>query len=298
MWIPKSEQQIKDRLNAGDLTETEVFDLKRELPGSNKNVDLAVDIAAMANDGGVLLYGLGRKEPDRPIELHPIDDMEGQEERVALIARSSIGGNLQFRIRQVRSEGDVTRGYLVVEVPASPNAPHMVLPKKRFYGRLGTTNVELGQGEVDRLYERRKRWEVNHERLLDEAVNRRPLELKDGLGHLYVIAHPVGSDDGVLDRALEAASEHAGPGTGDPLLYLREAWKVCQEHGEPSIQSLVQFVHTNQGRAASTAIDSSPDLTETRARRALKLEVARDGGTYFFQGRAAEQFRDAPPSPA
>ena len=297
MWVPKSEQEIADRLDAGDLIETEVFDLKRELPRKGRNVDLAIDVAQMANDGGVLLYGVGRESEAAPIALHPLDDLAGQEERAAQIIAATIGGNLHalVRIRQIPTTADASTGYLVVQVPASPNAPHMVLPKKRFYGRVGTTTVELGQGEVDRLYERRKVWEVDHGRLLDEAYNRRPIELADGLAHLYVILRPLGSDEGLLDRALRAAVEKAGPGNGDPLYFLREAKDLVPNIvGEPTVLSLTHFVHVGRGRSATTALDSSSDLSKVKARRALQLAVDRDGGMYLFHGRAGERHRDAP----
>ena len=296
MWVPKTEQEIADRLDAGDLIETEVFDLKRELPRKGRSVDLAIDVAQMANDGGVLLYGVGRESDDAPIALHPLDDLADQEERAAQIIATTIGGNLhQFvRINQIPAAADAGTGYIVVQVPASPNAPHMVLPKKRFYGRVGTTTVELGQGEVDRLYERRKVWEVDHKRLLDEAYNRRPIELADGLAHLYVILQPLGSDEGLLDRALSAAVEKAGPGNGDPLFFLREAKDLVPNIvGEPTVLSLTHFVHVGRGRSA-TALDSSPDLSQTKTKPALQLTVDRGGGMYLFHGRAGERHRDAP----
>lgn len=295
--MPKSEQEIADRLTAEDLIETEVFDLKRELPRKGRNVDLAIDVAHMANDGGVLLYGVGRETTGAPLALHPLVDLGGAEERAAQIIATTIGGDLHslVRIRQIPAADDPSTGYLVVEVPASPNAPHMVLPKRKFYGRVGTTTVELGQGEVDRLYARRQYWQVDHERLVNEAYNRRPIELVDGFAHLYVILRPLGSDEGLLDRALRAAAETAGLGVGDPLHFLREGKELVPNIiGEPSVSSLTNFVHVGRGRSASTALDSSPNLREIKAKRALQLAVDRDGGMYFFHGRAGERHRDAP----
>jgi hypothetical protein len=49
-------------------------------------------------------------------------------------------------------------GYLVVIIPASPRAPHMVTleGENRYYGRGATGNRILNQGDVARLYQRRE----------------------------------------------------------------------------------------------------------------------------------------------
>ncbi len=72
MWVPKSEREILAAIEAGDLSETSSFDVKAALPMQGKSKDLAVDVAAMANDGGVLLYGVGEDERGRPTILSPI----------------------------------------------------------------------------------------------------------------------------------------------------------------------------------------------------------------------------------
>lgn len=65
----------------GSIEEGPGFDAKRELPAKKRNVDVAIDIAAMANDGGVLLYGVGQDEHERPTVLFPFE-LAGQGERV------------------------------------------------------------------------------------------------------------------------------------------------------------------------------------------------------------------------
>ncbi len=54
MWTPSSEDEIISVVAAGNLIETSIFDAKRELPSNSR--ELAKDVAAMANDGGVILY--------------------------------------------------------------------------------------------------------------------------------------------------------------------------------------------------------------------------------------------------
>jgi hypothetical protein len=40
----------------------------------------------------------------------------------------------------------------------------------RYYGRSAKDNVPLTEGEIARLYERRRSWELNRETLLDGAI--------------------------------------------------------------------------------------------------------------------------------
>jgi hypothetical protein len=61
--------------------------------------------------------------------------------------------------------------------------------------------VRLTEGEVARLYERRRRWEVDREALLKEAIDRTPLESREDFGYLHLVARPVVADEGTLDRA-------------------------------------------------------------------------------------------------
>lgn len=199
MWLPASEQEIRERAAADTIEETEVFDAKRDL-GSNK--DLAKDIAAMSTDGGVLLYGLGEDERKRPTVLNPIV-LKGLTERISNVVQTGVAGSPTFRIRTIASTDDPDRGYVLVEVPMSANAPHQVLIGNdyRFYGRSGTTNRILTQGDIDRLYERRKRWEVNRAAMLDEVIATAPVSPQEGLAYLHLCARPVGTDETLLERA-------------------------------------------------------------------------------------------------
>ncbi len=70
MWIPKDENEIIEAIKAGDLVETATLDAKKALPEQGKSKDLAIDVAAMANDGGVLIYGIGEDATvDRPSQV-------------------------------------------------------------------------------------------------------------------------------------------------------------------------------------------------------------------------------------
>ena len=81
MWIPTAESEILAAIEAGGLTETATFDAKEALPAKGKSKDLAIDVAAMANDGGTLLYGVGEDEDRRLTVLKPLSLRSGWSSR-------------------------------------------------------------------------------------------------------------------------------------------------------------------------------------------------------------------------
>jgi hypothetical protein len=202
MWMPATEQEILAAIEAGDLIETASFDTKVSLPDKGKSKNLAIDVAAMASDGGTLLYGVGEGENGRPAVPQPFG-LAGARERVNQIVRSSISEPPDIRVREIPTVNDPAVGYLVVAVPPSPRAPHMVTVGKefRYYGRSDTGNVPLTEGEVARLYERRQRWEIDRGILLDEAISRAPIAPDNSFAYLHLVARPVVPDEMLLDRA-------------------------------------------------------------------------------------------------
>jgi predicted HTH transcriptional regulator len=175
MWTPKTASEVEEAAARGDLEETHTFDAKVALPTSKKNHDLAVDVDAMTVDGGSLIYGLGEDKNKRLTVLSPIV-LAGARERVAQIVETSISEPPFIRIHAPPTDADLTKGYLVVEVPQSPRAPHQVTSggDLRFYGRGPTGNRILTEGEVAQLYRRREQWEVDREQLLAAEVSAAP----------------------------------------------------------------------------------------------------------------------------
>jgi len=287
MWFPGSEGEIVEAIKAAYLIETAIFDAKAALPNEGRSKDLAIDVAAMANDGGTLLYGVGEDEHGRPTILCPID-LGGAAERVDQIVRTCISESPTVEIRAVPAEGDPGRGYLVVAVPPSPRAPHMVVVGKdhRYYGRSATGNARLTEGEVARLYERRRRWEVDREALLAEAVNRAPLGPRPGSAYLHLVARPVVTDEDLLDRAAE----------GEGVQYFLTGLLVAARKPEAFPQSFVPdlfenigFVRRSGGWALTQGLyDGGPG--EERSEGALDFEIGLDGGGRLFCGRAAESY--------
>jgi len=125
------------------------LEFKRALPTKDRNGDIAVDLAAMANNGGgVLLYGVG-EDNGRAKSLHPLD-LNSTTERVASIGRASVDEPMTIDdFHEIRLEDDGV-GVLVVVVGALPRRPYFV--NGTAYGRSGPVNVRLGRAEIARLF--------------------------------------------------------------------------------------------------------------------------------------------------
>jgi len=204
MWIPTDAQEIEAAARGGQLNETSSFDAKADLPTAKKNIDLATDVAAMATDGGVLLYGVGEDEHRNPTIPQPIV-LQGAPERVSQIVSTSIAEVPSIDVRTLPLEDDPGRGYLAVVVPQSARAPHMVVVNgdNRFYGRGAKGNRILNQGDVARLYERRQSWQIDRLQVLEEAIERAPAPPQDGQSYVHAYARPV-LEQGMFARAVGA----------------------------------------------------------------------------------------------
>lgn len=211
MWVPRDAEQIERAARSGELAETSSFDAKRELPANSKrNADLAVDVAAMSTDGGVLLFGVGEDQHKRPTNPVPFM-LAGVADRISQIVATSIMEVPYIDVREYPSAEDPARGYVAVIVPQSPRAPHQVTVggDLRYYGRSANGNRRLTEGEVARLYERRQSWAVDREALLARCVAAAPLEPHATIGYVHAFARPVAPDEELWDRAAAAHGDQA-----------------------------------------------------------------------------------------
>jgi hypothetical protein len=286
MWVPATEHEILAAIEAKDLVETASFDAKASLPAKGKSKDLAIDVAAMSNDGGTLLYGVGEDEDRRPTVPQPFK-LAGARERVDQIVRTSISEPPDIQVREIQTNEDPSLGYLVVAVSPSPRAPHMVTVGKeyRYYGRSATGNVPLTEGEVARLYERRQRWEVDRDAMLDEAIVSAPLEPHEGYAFLHLVARPVVPDEGLLDRA--KGEQHIA----DFLYGLFSAAltaEVFPSNFVPDLTLSKRYERRADGWAESQGLNE--EWRETRGPKdVLDFEIRLDGGGRLFCGRAAQE---------
>lgn len=290
MWIPRSEQEILAAIESGDLSETSSFDAKSALPKKGKSRDLAVDVAAMANDGGTLLYGIDEDDHGNPAVRTPIQ-LNGTRERVDQIVQTCISEPPDVEIHAIPAEEAEGKGYLVVAVPSSPRAPHMVTVGKdnRYYGRSATGNMPLTEGEVARLYERRSKWEVDRAALLEEVIERAPIGPDERFSYLHLVARCAVLDEDLLDKA--RGDEYLVPFL-DRLFSAAVSDDVFPRgYGKgyyPDLSGNNSYVSRADGWVASQGLEVDRQGSRNPT-HVLEFEVGRDGSGYLFCGRAAEE---------
>lgn len=201
VWIPRDAAEVVAAAASGDLRETSTFDGKRELPAAGKSVDVVIDIAAMNTAGGVLLYGLGEDEQERLTRPQPFE-LAGEPERIDRVRLTAISEPPDVDIRRW-SWTKPGYGFIVVVVPASPRAPHMVTVggKNRFYGRGETGNRVLTEADIAAFYAQRDRWEIDASALLTQAVADAPIEPHDDFPYMHVVLQPFTAPADLLRRA-------------------------------------------------------------------------------------------------
>ncbi|GEC74200.1 AlbA family DNA-binding domain-containing protein [Microbacterium maritypicum] len=192
IWLPTTEAEIETVTSAGTAPEGHFLDFKRELgstPGSRK--ETAQDIASFALDGGVLIVGVDEPEPGTyKLSPQPLSDLS---ERAEQIAANRPDPGLYVRTAIIPSRDNPSAGYLVVEVPPSPAAPHMV--DGRYWGRSERTKRQLNDAEVARFHAARARSDTKVLEALEEELARDP-EPRPASRMLFV-AEPLVADGGL-----------------------------------------------------------------------------------------------------
>lgn len=208
LWPPQSESDIVAALEFGEVTESSHLDFKAtvgDTPASRK--ETAKDLASFAIDGGALLIGVREDKQARTFHPEPID-LHEVVERIEQIAGSRVDPPLVVRPREIPSETDGL-GYVWVDIPASPDAPHMV--EGRYYGRGIRTNRHLADAEVLRLHRGRQDNQQRVQLALDDLHAHDPYlsarpdasafpEADAQFGHLYVVAVPRTASPAVAER--------------------------------------------------------------------------------------------------
>src|SRR6266699_521463 len=145
-WVPRSEAELAMAAGQGVLEESHYLDVKREITaGRNANKELARDIASFAVDGGLLIIGISEDVRANSLSLAP-QPLAGLAERIEMVARTAADPPLAVLCSPIRSEQDPSLGYLVVRVPPSAMAPHMV--DHRYLGRGDKTKLYLSDADV------------------------------------------------------------------------------------------------------------------------------------------------------
>ncbi len=296
MWIPRDAADVEAAARNGQLEETPSFDAKSELPTPKKNADIAIDVAAMATDGGVLLYGVAEDENKMPTIASPLA-LAGIDERIGQIVATSIAEVPYVDVRAYPLADDPTRGYVAVIVPQSARAPHQVIVggDLRFYGRAAKGNRRLTEGDVARLYQRRQQWEQDRDELLAEAMRQAPYEPQDGLAYMHGFVRPVVPDRSIWERAAEAAS---GQDELRRLLAAAAARTKPSQGYDPNLRGSVNWRRQGADEWRMTSNVSREYGDPKSARYTIDVRINIDGRGHLFSGRVGEVIRHANEGPA
>lgn len=283
VWVPRTAGELERAAREGVLVERRRFEAKRELPAAGKNEDVAVQVASLTVDGGLLVYGLDEDEHERPSIPTPID-LEGAAERIDQVVGALVDEPPYVEVEPLRLEDDPGKGYLVVIVPPSPRAPHQVAVKgdRRFYGRGDKGKRILSEGEVARLYQRRGHWEVNERELLDECIARSDHGRQtDELGFLHGFAQPVVPDEGIWERALDRHGSER-----DLLARLLQAARSVTTK-TPYSPAWSEAHNWRELGADGWTLDTLTASGIDDPQYQVRADVGIDGSGYMFCGRAA-----------
>lgn len=287
MWIPENFSEIAKTVQACDLEESPAFDAKAILPAPKKNISLAVDVAAMTVDGGVLLYGVAEDDEKRPTILSPIK-LVGAADRVGQIVATSIQEVPHVEIREYPDPDNAERGCLVVVVPASPRAPHQVTVggDMRYYGRGAKGNRILAEGEVARLYERREAWATDRDHLLDAVIDDAPFELELGDGFLHAYVRPVVTDDRTLERVLDRVG---GRHEMHKWLLQQTSSTLLAGGYSPALERAPDFDRHGASlwRLSNYSAESRREFAK-KPQSVVDLDLGFDGSGRLFCGRATD----------
>lgn len=187
-WEPSREQAILDAIATSDLREHRGLDVKREIGDTNSSRrETARDLASFAIDGGALLIGIEEDKQAGTFTPRPVP-LSGQAERIEQIAVTRIDPPLFVQVRDIPSDAGANLGYLYVDIPPSPQAPHMV--DGEYWGRIDRTKGRLTDAQVVRLHSQRQSVTNHLASMLNEEIGRDPVPRAEE-GHLYLVAWPI-----------------------------------------------------------------------------------------------------------
>lgn len=267
LWLPTTETELLDGLNSGVVPEGHFIDFKRELGStSGARKETAQDIASFAIDGGVLIVGVAEKDGQFELAPVPVDNLS---ERAEQIAANRPDPGLHVRTNIIGASADETLGYLVIHVPASPGAPHMV--DGRYWGRSERTKRQLSNDEVVLLHSRRTHAADTLSQILRTEFDRQPQPVTGA--RMFIVAHP-------LNAAPHAGRSYARrtPTTLRDLLAAgEEALPKSVQGTYPSSDEAHRFQRRANGIAATNLDAGRTDPKQWIAEEAMDIEVHYSG---------------------
>lgn len=294
-WTPATEEDVRQAIADGVLGESHWWDAKRQLnPGPKANKAFGQDLAAFSIDGGTLVLGLEEDKERGTFALTP-QPTANMAERIGSIAATVIDPPLfvvTTVIPSVRTgENGEALGYLLVEVPPSPLAPHQV--DGTYFGRGDKQNIRLSDSEVQRHLAQRASVALEGRQLLAKEIDRDPVPTayRTG-GRIYLVGEPLTAAPDVATRLLR------DPSTRNWLMETarNDVPEIpMQERDIPPSLSYFQRVETRSGGLAVTSAalmgsGRQPNLQDDPRHHVddglLDIEFLRGGGIRVLVGRA------------
>jgi hypothetical protein len=253
-------------------------DLKQELPAgkASLNTDLAKDLASLAVDGGLVIIGVEDHHSHAGsvcgVELARLAD------RVDQIARDKVRPSLVVRCHEVPDPGRPGWGCLLIHVPPSSIAPHMV--DHVYYGRGDRANIRLGDEQVRLILDERSRGRVDIVTDLRRMVDDDPISSEERQnGHIYLMAHPEAAAEEVLVDFLSK-----GDAIGHVNTMLDEIWQdYTGPHFVPQLRQLPYRIPQAEGLAFSTRSPGGRISEVTM----VELTIREGGGIGLICGRGS-----------
>jgi hypothetical protein len=181
-------------VQSGATRETQWCELKLDVPAgaAAANDELARDLASLTVDGGVLLIGV-KNNASVPADVVGIDDatLASLTSRISQVTASRVRPPMHVALHEIRNPAATSPTVLVVEVPKSAAAPHMV--DGSYWGRSATGKQRLSDEDVTRLMREREGRAVRFDgELVAMAAAIDPLAPdRHARGRLYVMAQPL-----------------------------------------------------------------------------------------------------------
>lgn len=187
-------QALAEAVEGGEFEENHYLEAKAscDLASKAAKIELARDMAQFAIDGGTLVIGVAEDKDTNSFSLCPGRFHLGVVEQIEQIAQTRCQPPLSVRVRKLPTVDDAERGALVISVPASTRAPHMVDGK--YPARGEATRRYLTDTEVRLMVSKSEDAETTVQILLDEWVVADPFTNGDPrTAHLFGIAVPLTS---------------------------------------------------------------------------------------------------------
>jgi hypothetical protein len=294
-WTPKTEADLQAAVEGGLFEESHHLDLKKAPNSKGDNKELARDLASFAVDGGTLVIGVREDKDSRTFALAP-QLLNGLPEKVEQVARTIPDPPLTILTEEISAAADDGTGYLIVHIPVSPVAPHMV--DNRYFGRGDKTKYQMGDAEVVALHARRRSTEADTLTLLRKEMDEDPLHDVGAQSHLFLVAQPTAGRRDVCLPITGAQDWNQRLHT--LITRVRESRELRAALADQGFSPDLGDAHRGHRRARGVA-RSSAGLTSDRTyapegrwgdEDVIELQLFEDGGLRLFMTRLSDGLRE------